>query len=363
MWHEFSFHVYSKQAFANWNNQTAYVMVNTDLSARCISTCMFLFVARARAKTSNKGSIPVRLKVREVKWLIPYVPFLNFSDEEVKQKGLDNIILGWGLTGALTSLLMVSPFAWILPEMIQKFLFPQGVTSLLYLIVVSVCDILLDIGCVLAVSKICKCDFGKILGYHPFSKMLRHAYISSLTVVWAPCALGNFGWVFQHLCVAAFETACWFGAWHDKESASYLLQVFLLSRLGCKSTTAKIPCWWVDVSCAACHTSRRKEWLHHAACFLVVAVFFASLSDFDRIAASLDPCREDELALFQSKQQVKGGHGLVLLALVLTFDIVLTLNYSQPPSRSAPFRPYFIWQMIDMFFACSLHTDCIIIYI
>jgi len=150
----------------------------------------------------------LRLKVREVKWLVPYVPFLNFSDEEVKQKGLDNIILGWGLTGALTSLLMVSPFAWILPEMIQKFLFPQGVTSLLYLIVVSVCDILLDIGCVLAVSKICKCDFGKILGYHPFSKMLRHAYISSLTVVWAPCALGNFGWVFQHLCVAAFETAC-----------------------------------------------------------------------------------------------------------------------------------------------------------
>lgn len=219
MWHEFSFHVYSKQAFANWNNQTAYVMVNTDLSSRCISTCVFLFVARARAKTSNNGSIPVRLKVREVKWLVPYVPFLNFSDEEVKQKGLDNIILGWGLTGALTSLLMVSPFAWILPEMIQKFLFPQGVTSLLYLIVVSVCDILLDIGCVLAVSKICKCDFGKILGYHPFSKMLRHAYISSLTVVWAPCALGNFGWVFQHLCVAAFETACWFGAWHDKESA------------------------------------------------------------------------------------------------------------------------------------------------
>ena len=66
----------------------------------------------------------------------------------------------------------------------------------------------LPVSDVSATRYICKCDFGKVLGNHPFSKTLQSAYLASLMVVWAPCALGCFGWVFQHMCVAAFANQC-----------------------------------------------------------------------------------------------------------------------------------------------------------
>ena len=78
----------------------------------------------------------------------------------------------------------------------------------MYLSLVAFCDILFDIVSFVLLSKTCRYDFGRVLGYHPFSPTLKYAFIASMSVVWAPCALGCFGWVFQHMCVAAFESNC-----------------------------------------------------------------------------------------------------------------------------------------------------------
>ena len=92
--------------------------------------------------------------------------------------------MGWGLTAALSSLLMVSPFTWFLPSMLQRFLFPQGVTSALYLATVCFADILADMISLTYLTRVCKCDYGHLLA-HPFSKPLRAAYLATLSVVWA----------------------------------------------------------------------------------------------------------------------------------------------------------------------------------
>ena len=135
------------------------------------------------------------------------------SDEELRQKAVEAIILGWGLTAAVVSLLMVYPLSWLLPDMLRGFLYPQGRTSLMYLAVVCFFDVLFDVISTVLLTHFCRCDFSKVFGTSPFSRTLQNAYLSSLTVVWAPCALGNFGWVFQHMCV-----------WqHLLSSASYVL--------------------------------------------------------------------------------------------------------------------------------------------
>lgn len=152
-----------------------------------------------------------RVRLTQIRCLAPlmkYLPWLNESNEQIRRRGFESIILGWGLTGALASVLMVYPFTSLLPEMLQGFLFPQGTMSLMYLAVVSISDVLLDIVALVLLTYTCRYDFGRILGYHPFSLTLRYAYLSALTVVWAPCALGCFGWVFHHMCVAAFKSRC-----------------------------------------------------------------------------------------------------------------------------------------------------------
>ncbi|CAK9056003.1 unnamed protein product [Durusdinium trenchii] len=146
-----------------------------------------------------------RVRVRQVECLLPIFPCLNESDEKIRRRGLESIILGWGLTAALSSILVVYPFTFLLPDMLQGLMFPKGTTSLIYLAVVSACDILFDIGAIVLLTHSCRYDFGRVLGYQPFSKTLRYAYLSVLTVVWAPFAVGMFGWVFHHMCVAAFD--------------------------------------------------------------------------------------------------------------------------------------------------------------
>ena len=135
-----------------------------------------------------------------------YLPWLS-EDDFIRRRGFENIVMGWGLTAALCGMLMVFPFLQFLPEMMQIFLFPQGTTSLWYLAVVCIADILADIMSLLYLTHACKCDFGRILA-DPLGRPLRCAYLASLSVVWAPCAIGCFGWVFQHLCVASFENTC-----------------------------------------------------------------------------------------------------------------------------------------------------------
>lgn len=152
-----------------------------------------------------------RVRVRHMECLTPclhFLPWLNEDNEQIRRRGFESIILGWGLTGALAGVLLVYPFTGLLPDMLHDLLFPQGTTSLMYLAVVSIADVLLDMVAVVLLSYTCRYDFGKIMGYQPFSETLRYAYLSSLTVVWAPCALGCFGWVAQHMCVAAFEQHC-----------------------------------------------------------------------------------------------------------------------------------------------------------
>ena len=136
-----------------------------------------------------------------------YLSWLS-EDDFIRRRGFENIVMGWGLTASLCSMLMVVPFLQFLPEMMQIFLFPQGTTSVWYLVVVCIADILADIMSLTYLTHACKCDFGHILA-DPLGKPLRCAYLTSLSVVWAPCAIGCFGWVFQHLCVASFENACW----------------------------------------------------------------------------------------------------------------------------------------------------------
>lgn len=150
-----------------------------------------------------------RLRSRGMKCCksLTYLPWLS-EDDFVRRKGFEAITMGWGLTAALSSLLMVSPFMWFLPSMLQRFLFPQGVTSASYLATVCFADILADMISLTYLTRVCKCDYGHLLA-HPFSKPLRGAYLATLSVVWAPCAIGCFGWVFQHMCVAAFEDQCW----------------------------------------------------------------------------------------------------------------------------------------------------------
>ena len=135
-----------------------------------------------------------------------YLSWLS-EDDFIRRRGFENIVMGWGLTASLCSMLMVVPFLQFLPEMMQIFLFPQGTTSVWYLVVVCIADILADIMSLTYLTHACKCDFGHILA-DPLGKPLRCAYLTSLSVVWAPCAIGCFGWVFQHLCVASFENAC-----------------------------------------------------------------------------------------------------------------------------------------------------------
>jgi len=152
-----------------------------------------------------------RVRFRHMECLTPclhLLPWLNEDNEQIRRRGFESIILGWGLTGALAGVLMVYPFTGLLPDMLHGLLFPQGTTSLMYLAVVSIADVLLDMVALVLLSYTCRYDFGKILGYQPFSETLRYAYLSSLTVVWAPCALGCFGWVAQHMCVAVFEKDC-----------------------------------------------------------------------------------------------------------------------------------------------------------
>ena len=128
--------------------------------------------------------------------------------EGLRQRlSFEAIVLGWGLTSALTSLLLFSPLAWVLPHMLQDFLFTQGLTSAKYVAVVWMCDVSADILSALYLTRLCDCDFGYVLG-HPCSKALGRVYVSSLSVIWAPCALGCFGWVFQHMCVASFQAQC-----------------------------------------------------------------------------------------------------------------------------------------------------------
>lgn len=148
------------------------------------------------------------LRTNRFQFLVQRISWLNYTDEEIRYKGIEAIILGWGLTAALISLLMVTPLALVMPDMLWKFLYPQGAASVLYLLVVTCCDVSFDMLSLVMISYICKCDFGTVLGNHPFSKTLQSAYLASLTVVWAPCALGCFGWVFQHMCVAAFANQC-----------------------------------------------------------------------------------------------------------------------------------------------------------
>jgi len=149
-----------------------------------------------------------RLRSRTVFGLksFQYLPWLS-EDDFIRRRGFENILMGWGLTSALCGMLMVFPFLQFLPEMMQIFLFPQGTTSLWYLAVVCIADILADIMSLIYLTHACKCDFGHILA-DPLGRPLRCAYLASLSVVWAPCAIGCFGWVFQHLCVASFENTC-----------------------------------------------------------------------------------------------------------------------------------------------------------
>ena len=135
-----------------------------------------------------------------------YLSWLS-EDDFIRRRGFENIVMGWGLTAALCGMLMVFPFLQFLPEMMQIFLFPQGITSVWYLVVVCIADILADIMSLIYLTHACKCDYGHILA-DPLGKPLCCAYLASLSVVWAPCAIGCFGWVFQHLCVASFENTC-----------------------------------------------------------------------------------------------------------------------------------------------------------
>lgn len=72
------------------------------------------------------------------------IDFLNFNDEEMRRRGFESVILGWGLTAALVSVLMVSPLAWVLPDMLWRFLFPRGRASVVYLLLVACCDGVFD---------------------------------------------------------------------------------------------------------------------------------------------------------------------------------------------------------------------------
>ena len=148
------------------------------------------------------------LRTKRFGMLARRIDFLNFNDEEMRRRGFESVILGWGLTAALVSVLMVSPLAWVLPDMLWRFLFPRGRASVVYLLLVACCDGIFDTIALLITTHICRCDFAKVLGNHPFSATFQSAYLASLTVVWAPCALGCFGWVFQHMCIAAFSNDC-----------------------------------------------------------------------------------------------------------------------------------------------------------
>lgn len=206
------------------------------------------------------------LRTKRFGMLARRIDFLNFNDEEMRRRGFESVILGWGLTAALVSVLMVSPLAWVLPDMLWRFLFPRGRASVVYLLLVACCDGVFDTIALLITTRlgsrtswnatspnlwhhsqcfvkeimvwicldniggagmffllyvsdvstqsasaarhICRCDFAKVLGNHPFSATFQSAYLASLTVVWAPCALGCFGWVFQHMCIAAFSNDC-----------------------------------------------------------------------------------------------------------------------------------------------------------
>lgn len=64
--------------------------------------------------------------------LVRLLPYIQEDDNEIRRRGFESIILGWGLTAALVSLLMVTPVAWALP-MLRGFFFPKGLTSLSYL--------------------------------------------------------------------------------------------------------------------------------------------------------------------------------------------------------------------------------------
>eukprot|EP00913_Durusdinium_trenchii_P036018 g33700.t1 len=88
--------------------------------------------------------------------LLPIFPCLNESDEKIRRRGLESIILGWGLTAALSSILVVYPFTFLLPDMLQGLMFPKGTTSLIYLAVVSACDILFDIGAIVLLTHSCR---------------------------------------------------------------------------------------------------------------------------------------------------------------------------------------------------------------
>ena len=72
------------------------------------------------------------------------IDYLNFNDEEMRRRGIESVILGWGLTAALVSVLMVSPLAWVLPDMLWRFLFPRGRASVVYLLLVACCDGIFD---------------------------------------------------------------------------------------------------------------------------------------------------------------------------------------------------------------------------
>ena len=68
--------------------------------------------------------------------------------------GIEAIILGWGLTAALISLLIVSPLALVLPDMLWKFLYPKGGASVLYLLAVTCCDASFDILSLVIISQL-----------------------------------------------------------------------------------------------------------------------------------------------------------------------------------------------------------------
>ncbi|CAE7501172.1 unnamed protein product [Symbiodinium natans] len=125
------------------------------------------------------------------------------SDEDLlKHLSFEAIVLGWGLTAALLSLLLLSPLAWVLPRMLKTFLFTYGLDSVKFLAVVCICDISADILSVVYLTHLCNCDFSQV--FLP----VRDVCTSSLSVMWAPYALGCFGWVFQHMCVATFKAEC-----------------------------------------------------------------------------------------------------------------------------------------------------------
>lgn len=107
-----------------------------------------------------------RIGVRRIFFVVEYLPWMS-EKEFLRRRGFEAIVMGWGLTAALSSLVMFSPVAWVLPPMLKKFLFPQGMTSVLYLCAVCGADILADVLSLTYLTHACKCDFGSILS-HPF---------------------------------------------------------------------------------------------------------------------------------------------------------------------------------------------------